>query len=49
MLRSPGSACADSPQGLGLLLGSFGTLCVLIFGRPEAEAVRVWNLLVSEQ
>ncbi|PNW82822.1 hypothetical protein CHLRE_06g295826v5 [Chlamydomonas reinhardtii] len=34
-------------QGLGLLLGSFGTLCVLIFGRPEAEAVRVWNLLAG--
>ncbi|GLI65757.1 hypothetical protein VaNZ11_009372 [Volvox africanus] len=34
-------------QGLGLLLGSFGTLCVLIFGRPEAEAVRIWNLLMG--
>ncbi|KAG2450011.1 hypothetical protein HYH02_000115 [Chlamydomonas schloesseri] len=34
-------------QGLGLLLGSFGTLCVLIFGRPDAEAVRVWNLLAG--
>ena len=29
-------------QGLGLLLGSFGTLCVLIFGKPEVEAVRLW-------
>ncbi len=34
-------------HGLSLLLGSFGTLCVLIFGRPEAEAVRLWNLLAG--
>ncbi|KAG2493875.1 hypothetical protein HYH03_007813 [Edaphochlamys debaryana] len=34
-------------QGVGLLLGSFGTLCVLIFGRPDAEAVRIWNLLAG--
>lgn len=31
--------------GVGLLLGSFGTLCVLIFGRPGAEPVRLWNIL----
>lgn len=34
-------------QGLGLLLGSFGTLCVLIFGKPEVEAVRLWNLFAG--
>ncbi|KAJ9508176.1 hypothetical protein QJQ45_021560 [Haematococcus lacustris] len=34
-------------QGLGLLLGSFGTICVLLFGRPEAEAIRTWNLVVG--
>ncbi|KAJ9504900.1 hypothetical protein QJQ45_021296 [Haematococcus lacustris] len=35
------------PPGLGLLLGSFGTICVLLFGRPEAEAIRTWNLVVG--
>ncbi len=29
------------PQGLNLMLGSFGTICVLLFSRPEAEAIRV--------
>ncbi|WIA27988.1 hypothetical protein OEZ86_010578 [Tetradesmus obliquus] len=32
-------------QGLPLLLGSFGTFAILLFGRPEADAVRLWPLL----
>jgi hypothetical protein len=28
-------------QGLNLLLGSFGTIAVLLFGRPDAEAIKV--------
>jgi CBS-domain-containing membrane protein len=27
------------------LLGSFGTFAILLFGRPEADAVRLWPLL----
>jgi len=34
-------------QGLNLLLGSFGTICVLLFGRPDAEAIKMWNLVVG--
>eukprot|EP00882_Tetradesmus_deserticola_P022688 GHRQ01024626.1.p1 GENE.GHRQ01024626.1~~GHRQ01024626.1.p1 ORF type:complete len:222 (+),score=71.59 GHRQ01024626.1:420-1085(+) len=32
-------------QGLPLLLGSFGTFAILLFGRPEADAARLWPLL----
>lgn len=28
-----------------MLLGSFGTFAILLFGRPEADAVRLWPLL----
>lgn len=35
-------------QGLPLLLASFGTVSVLLFGRPEAEAVRVWPLIAGQ-
>lgn len=35
-------------QGLPILLGSFGTLCVLIFARPESEPIKIWNLIVGE-
>ena len=35
-------------QGLPLLIGSFGTITVLLFGRPEAEAIRFWNLLAGQ-
>lgn len=28
-------------KGLALLIGSFGTLSVLLFARPEAEPVKV--------
>ncbi len=34
-------------HGLGLLLGSFGTLSVLLFARPEAEAIKFWNLIAG--
>ncbi|GFR49171.1 hypothetical protein Agub_g11193, partial [Astrephomene gubernaculifera] len=34
-------------QGLNLLLGSFGTICVLLFARPEAEAMRIWNFVAG--
>ena len=30
-------------KGLALLIGSFGTLSVLLFARPEAEPVKVWG------
>ncbi|KAF6252907.1 HPP family-domain-containing protein [Scenedesmus sp. NREL 46B-D3] len=32
-------------QGLPLLLGSFGTFAILLFGKPEAEPARLWPLL----
>lgn len=32
-------------QGLPVLLGSFGTFAILLFGKPEAEAVRLWPLI----
>jgi CBS-domain-containing membrane protein len=35
-------------QGLPLILGSFGTLTILLFGRPEAEAVRLWPLVAGQ-
>jgi hypothetical protein len=35
-------------KGLPVLLGSFGTLCVLIFARPESEPIKVWNLFIGE-
>jgi len=35
-------------QGLPLLLGSFGTFAILLFGRPEAEAVRLWPLVAGQ-
>lgn len=28
-------------QGLALLIGSFGTICVLLFARPDGEAIQV--------
>lgn len=28
-------------SGLNLIIGSFGTICVLLFCRPDAEAIRV--------
>lgn len=35
-------------KGLPLLLGSFGTSAVLLFGRPEAEPVRLWNVVCGQ-
>eukprot|EP00877_Chromochloris_zofingiensis_P011705 jgi/Chrzof1/6789/Cz19g09150.t1 len=35
-------------QGLNLVLGSFGTVMILLFGRPEADAVRIWPLLAGQ-
>eukprot|EP00775_Hariotina_reticulata_P005685 gene5685-5923_t len=35
-------------QGLPLLLGSFGTFAILLFGRPDAEAVRLWPLVAGQ-
>jgi hypothetical protein len=32
-------------QGLPLLLGSFGTMAVLLFARPDAEPVRLWPVV----
>jgi CBS-domain-containing membrane protein len=35
-------------QGVPLLLGSFGTLAILLFGKPEAEPVRVWPIIAGQ-
>lgn len=37
-----------SSAALPLLLSSFGALCVLLFARPESEAVRVWNVVAGQ-
>lgn len=34
--------------GLPLLLGSTGALCVLLFGRPDAEPVRLWTVAAGQ-
>ena len=44
----PGQLAAWHQKGLPILLGSFGTLTVLLFARPESEPVKVWNLVVGE-
>lgn len=35
-------------QGLPLLLGSFGTIAILLFGKPEADAVQLWPILAGQ-
>ena len=35
-------------QGLPLLLGSFGTIAILLFGKPEAEAVQLWPIMAGQ-
>lgn len=35
-------------QGVPLLLGSFGTLAILLFGKPEAEPVRLWPIIAGQ-
>jgi len=35
-------------QGLPLLLGSFGTFCVLLFARPESAPVRPWCVVAGQ-
>lgn len=35
-------------QGAPLLLGSFGTLAILLFGKPEAEPVRLWSVIAGQ-
>jgi hypothetical protein len=39
---------AHHQAGLPLLLGSFGMLAVLLFGKPEAEPVRLWPLVAGQ-
>ncbi|KAI8462329.1 MAG: HPP family-domain-containing protein [Monoraphidium minutum] len=34
--------------GLPLMLGSFGTLAVLLFARPDAEPVRAWPIVAGQ-
>eukprot|EP00201_Polytomella_parva_P020841 CAMPEP_0175042860 /NCGR_PEP_ID=MMETSP0052_2-20121109/2825_1 /TAXON_ID=51329 ORGANISM="Polytomella parva, Strain SAG 63-3" /NCGR_SAMPLE_ID=MMETSP0052_2 /ASSEMBLY_ACC=CAM_ASM_000194 /LENGTH=263 /DNA_ID=CAMNT_0016305773 /DNA_START=207 /DNA_END=995 /DNA_ORIENTATION=+ len=34
-------------QGLGLLVGSLGTVSILLFARPESEPVRIWNFIAG--
>ena len=34
--------------GLPLLLGSTGAMCVLLFGKPDAEPVRLWPLVIGQ-
>jgi CBS-domain-containing membrane protein len=34
--------------GVPLLLGSFGTLAILLFGKPEAEPVRLWSIIAGQ-
>jgi CBS-domain-containing membrane protein len=40
--------CFAVTQGLPLLLGSFGTLTVLLFGKPDADSVRPWPLIAGQ-
>lgn len=35
-------------NGVPLLLGSFGTLAILLFGKPEAEPVRLWSVIAGQ-
>lgn len=35
-------------QDIPLLLGSFGTLAILLFGKPEAEPVRLWPIIAGQ-
>lgn len=30
------------------MLGSFGTIAVLLFGKPEAEPVRLWAVIAGQ-
>jgi CBS-domain-containing membrane protein len=41
-------AVCDASQGVPLLLGSFGTLAILLFGKPEAEPVRLWPIIAGQ-
>ena len=34
-------------HGLNLLIGSFGTISVLLFAKPEAEVIKVWMMSVD--
>jgi hypothetical protein len=36
------------PQPLPLLLSSFGAICVLLFARPESEALRLWPVVAGQ-
>lgn len=40
--------CPVVLQGVPLLLGSFGTLAILLFGKPEAEPVRLWPIIAGQ-
>jgi hypothetical protein len=44
------SATTTTPivQPFPLLLSSFGALCVLLFARPESDAVRVWPVVAGQ-
>lgn len=44
-LKRPFAVCL---QGLPMLLGSFGTFAILLFGKPEAEAVRLWPIIAGQ-